>query len=130
MNKSRRSPHTFVFAITMLVAFSSRSPAQVKVLISRWLLSPLSGTSAPIREEHWHHSHHDAGSSFWNVQYPGDRTYRRAHMTESLALIPSAAESQLNRNAAFEELRDIVVVLYLGIGEQRNRKLAKGFRRP
>jgi hypothetical protein len=34
MNKSRRSQHTFVFAITMLVAFSSRSPDQVKVLIS------------------------------------------------------------------------------------------------
>jgi hypothetical protein len=46
-------------------------------------------------------------------------------MTESLALIPSAAESQLNRNAAFEEVRDIVVALYLGIGKQRNRKPAR-----
>jgi hypothetical protein len=42
MNKSRRSPHTFVFAITMLVAFSSSSPAQVIVLIS-------GGFSAPIK---------------------------------------------------------------------------------
>ena len=30
-------------------------------------------------------------------------------MTESLALIPSAGESQLNRNAAFQELRDMVL---------------------
>jgi integrase len=30
-------------------------------------------------------------------------------MTESLALIPSAVESQLNRNAAFQELRDMVL---------------------
>lgn len=43
MNKSRRSPHTFVFAITMLVAFPSPSPAQVRVLIS-------GGFSAPIRK--------------------------------------------------------------------------------
>jgi hypothetical protein len=43
MNKSRRSPHTFVFAITMLVAFSSSSPAQVIVLIS-------GGFSAPYQE--------------------------------------------------------------------------------
>jgi hypothetical protein len=34
MNRSRRSPHLFVFVITMLVAFSSPSPAQVRVLIS------------------------------------------------------------------------------------------------
>jgi hypothetical protein len=34
MNKSRRSPHTFVFAFTMLVTFSSPSPAQIRVLIS------------------------------------------------------------------------------------------------
>jgi hypothetical protein len=34
MSTSRRSPHLFIFAITMLVAFSSPSPAQVKVLIS------------------------------------------------------------------------------------------------
>jgi hypothetical protein len=26
MNKSRRSPHTFVFAITMLIAFPSPAP--------------------------------------------------------------------------------------------------------
>jgi molybdate transport system substrate-binding protein len=43
MNKSRRSPHTFVFAITMLVAFYSSSPAQVIVLIS-------GGFSAPYQE--------------------------------------------------------------------------------
>jgi hypothetical protein len=43
MNKSRRSPHTFVFAITMLVAFPSSSPAQVRVLIS-------GGFSAPYQE--------------------------------------------------------------------------------
>ena len=30
-------------------------------------------------------------------------------MTESLALIPSAEESQLNRNAAFRELREMVL---------------------
>jgi len=30
-------------------------------------------------------------------------------MTESLALIPSAVESQLNRNAAFQELREMVL---------------------
>ena len=42
-NKSRRSPHTFVFAITMLVAFPSSSPAQVRVLIS-------GGFSAPYQE--------------------------------------------------------------------------------
>jgi len=34
MNKSRRSPHMFIFAITMLVALPSPSPAQVRVLIS------------------------------------------------------------------------------------------------
>jgi molybdate transport system substrate-binding protein len=43
MNKSRRSPHTFVLAITMLVAFPSPSPAQVRVLIS-------GGFSAPYQE--------------------------------------------------------------------------------
>jgi len=43
MNKSRRPPHTFVFAITMLVAFPSSSPAQVRVLIS-------GGFSAPYQE--------------------------------------------------------------------------------
>jgi molybdate transport system substrate-binding protein len=43
MNKSRRSPHTFVFAITMLVALPSPSPAQVRVLIS-------GGFSAPYQE--------------------------------------------------------------------------------
>ena len=30
-------------------------------------------------------------------------------MTESLALIPSAVESQLNRDAAFRELREMVL---------------------
>jgi hypothetical protein len=34
MNKSRRSPHMFIFAITMLVGLPSASPAQVRVLIS------------------------------------------------------------------------------------------------
>ena len=34
MNKSRRSPHIFMFAITMLVALPSPSPAQITVLIS------------------------------------------------------------------------------------------------
>jgi molybdate transport system substrate-binding protein len=34
MNKSSRSPHMFMFAITMLVALPSPSPAHVKVLIS------------------------------------------------------------------------------------------------
>ena len=34
MNNSRRAPHIFVFAITMLVALPSPSPAQVRVLIS------------------------------------------------------------------------------------------------
>ena len=34
MNESRRAPPTFVVAITMLVAFHSPSPAQVRVLIS------------------------------------------------------------------------------------------------
>ncbi len=34
MNKSRRSPHMFIFAITMLVALPSPSSAQVRVLIS------------------------------------------------------------------------------------------------
>ena len=43
MNKSSRSPRTFVFAITMLLAFSSSSPAQVRVLIS-------GGFSAPYQE--------------------------------------------------------------------------------
>jgi hypothetical protein len=33
MNNSRRAPHIFVFAITMLVALPSPSPAQVRVLI-------------------------------------------------------------------------------------------------
>jgi hypothetical protein len=43
MNKSSRSPRTFVFAITTLLAFSSSSPAQVRVLIS-------GGFSAPYQE--------------------------------------------------------------------------------
>jgi molybdate transport system substrate-binding protein len=34
MNKSRRSPHTFIFAIAMLGALPSAAPVQVKVLIS------------------------------------------------------------------------------------------------
>jgi hypothetical protein len=40
MNKSRRSAHTFVFPITMLVAFPSPSPAQVRVLISGGFSAP------------------------------------------------------------------------------------------
>ena len=48
-------------------------------------------------------------SSYWKVSYPGDDTYRRAPMTESLALTPSAVESQLNRDAAFRELREMVL---------------------
>jgi molybdate transport system substrate-binding protein len=43
MNKSRRSPHTSVFAITMLVTFPSPSRTQVRVLIS-------GGFSAPYQE--------------------------------------------------------------------------------
>ena len=43
MHNSRRSQHIFVFAITMLVALPSRSPAQVRVLIS-------GGFSAPYQE--------------------------------------------------------------------------------
>jgi molybdate transport system substrate-binding protein len=43
MNKSRRSPHNFVFASTMLVTFSSPWPAQIRVLIS-------DGFSAPYQE--------------------------------------------------------------------------------
>ena len=43
MNNPRRSPYIFVFAITMLVALPSRSPAQVRVLIS-------GGFSAPYEE--------------------------------------------------------------------------------
>jgi molybdate transport system substrate-binding protein len=43
MNKSRRSPHMFIFAITMLVGLPSPSPAQVRVLIS-------GGFSAPYQE--------------------------------------------------------------------------------
>ena len=34
MNKSPQSPHIFVFAITMLAALPSPSPAQLRVLIS------------------------------------------------------------------------------------------------
>ena len=34
MNRSRRSPHIFIFAITMIVALPSPSPAQVRVLMS------------------------------------------------------------------------------------------------
>lgn len=34
MNTSRRSPHIFIFAITIIVALPSPSPAQVRVLIS------------------------------------------------------------------------------------------------
>ena len=43
MNHSRRSPYVFIFAIMMLVALPSRSPAQVRVLIS-------GGFSAPYQE--------------------------------------------------------------------------------
>ena len=43
MNKSGRSPHILIFAITMLVALPSPSPAQVRVLIS-------GGFSAPYQE--------------------------------------------------------------------------------
>jgi hypothetical protein len=39
----------------------------------------------------------------------GDETYPRAQMTEVLALIPSAEGSQLNRNAAFQALREMVL---------------------
>jgi hypothetical protein len=34
MNKSLRSPHMSIFAVTMLAALPSASPAQVRVLIS------------------------------------------------------------------------------------------------
>jgi hypothetical protein len=34
MNKSLRSPHMFIFAVTMLASLPSASPAQVRVLIS------------------------------------------------------------------------------------------------
>jgi molybdate transport system substrate-binding protein len=34
MNKSRRSPQILIFAITMLLALPSASPAQVRVLMS------------------------------------------------------------------------------------------------
>jgi hypothetical protein len=50
----------------------------------------------------------------------GDETYRRAPMTESLALIPSAVESQLNRNAAFRELREMVLNSVVSEHSKRN----------
>jgi ABC-type molybdate transport system substrate-binding protein len=34
MNKSLRSPHMFIFAVMMVAALPSASPAQVRVLIS------------------------------------------------------------------------------------------------
>jgi molybdate transport system substrate-binding protein len=34
MNKSRRSPHILIFAMTLLVALPAASPAQVRVLMS------------------------------------------------------------------------------------------------
>jgi integrase len=48
-------------------------------------------------------------SLYRNVSYQGDETYRRVPMTESLALTPSAVESQLNGNATFQELREMVL---------------------
>jgi hypothetical protein len=59
----------------------------------------------------------------WTVSSPGDETCKRAHMTESLALIPSLAESQLNRNAAFRELREMV--LNSVVSEHSKRNYAK-----
>jgi hypothetical protein len=44
-------------------------------------------------------------------------------MTESLAIIPSAVESQLNRNAAFQALREMV--LDSVASEQSKRNYAK-----
>ena len=41
-------------------------------------------------------------------------------MTESLALIPSAGESQLNRNAAFRELREMVLNSVVSKHSKRN----------
>jgi site-specific recombinase XerD len=41
-------------------------------------------------------------------------------MTESLALIPSAVESQLNRNAAFRELREMVLNSVVSKHSKRN----------
>jgi hypothetical protein len=55
--------------------------------------------------------------------YPGDETYPRAQMTESLALIPSAVKSQLNRNAGFRELREMV--LNSVVSEHSKRNYAK-----
>ena len=48
-------------------------------------------------------------------------------MTESLALIPSAVESQLNRNAAFQELREMV--LNSVASEHSKRNYAKALER-
>jgi hypothetical protein len=41
-------------------------------------------------------------------------------MTESLALIPSSVESQLNRNAAFRELREMVLNSVMSEHSKRN----------
>ena len=41
-------------------------------------------------------------------------------MTESLALLPSAVESQLNRNAAFRELREMVLNSVVSDHSKRN----------
>src|SRR5260370_27087922 len=41
-------------------------------------------------------------------------------MTESLALLPSAVESQLNRNAAFRELREMVLNSLVSEHSKRN----------
>lgn len=50
---------------------------------------------------------------------PGDETYRRVPMPESLVLIPSG-ESQLNRNAAFRELRELVLNSLVSEHSKRN----------
>ena len=65
-------------------------------------------------------THHHFGT----FRTPGYETYRRARMTESLALIPSAVEeSQLNRNAAFREPREMV--LNSVVSEHSKRNYAK-----
>ena len=55
MNKSRRSPHIFIFAITMLVTLPSPSPVQqVRVLISGGFSAAYQGAERPeIAQGRW-----------------------------------------------------------------------------
>jgi hypothetical protein len=65
-------------------------------------------------------------SLYWNVSYSTAETHSGSSMTTSLGLISSVVESQLHPNAAFQELREMV--LNSVASERSKRNYAKALR--